>query len=173
MKILILSDSEIQSINQWISKMNQYKDIDQKKKVKNAKSHLQLKYEIIGKGQHRIVYDLQNGYVLKVAISEHGVTSNENENKIYLNCPPYLRKYLCPVIEFGQGWIIMEKMVSKITKDEEYYENLSKLKNKFLMYEIDPKDMNSNNMALSKTGEIMIIDYGNFILKQGKSNLDN
>jgi hypothetical protein len=165
MKSLILSDRDIQSINLWISKMNYYEDQDRKQKVKNAKRTLRFKYKIIGYGWHRIVYKLNNGYILKVAISNHGFKSNETEYKVYTNCPSELRKSLCPVKEIGHGWIIMEKMASYIPVTKVSSEKLSELENKFLKYRIDPKDiMNRSNLVLSKTGEITVIDYGDFIM---------
>jgi hypothetical protein len=163
-KSLILSDLDIQSINLWISKMNHYKDVDRKQKIKNAQSILQLKYKRIGAGSSRIVYDLENGYVLKVALSEGGVKCNETEFNIFTNCPPDLREHLCPVKEFGCSWNIMKKMIPKIPVNEIYNEKLSELNNKFRKYGIIPRDTNNNNLALSKKGEIIVIDYGHFIM---------
>ena len=165
----ILSNSDIKSIHLWISTMKNYNRKGRIKTGKNAKTILQLKYKMIGLGNHRIVYDLKNGYVLKVALRKQGIKNNETEFKIYnIHCPPKLRKHLCPVIEFGQGWIIMEKMVSKIPINKKYDKMHAELKNKFVMYGIYPKDMHRGNLALSETGQITVIDYGNFKLKQGK-----
>jgi len=161
-----LSKREIQSINVWISKMRNYKD--NKQKIKKAKSILKLKYKVIGYGYHRIVYDLNNNYVLKIAIRGRGLRSNKTEFEIYKNCPPKLREHLCPVKEFGHGWIIMEKFSLEVPKNEIYNEKLSRLKKRFLKAGIIPEDIKKSNMMLSKENKIIIIDYGNFKLKQGE-----
>jgi len=166
---LILSKREIQSINVWISKMNPYRDEDPKEKVKKAESILKLNYKRIGHGRSRIVYDLNDKYVLKIALSEKGLKGNETEFEIYKNCPSKLRKHLCPVKEFGYGWIIMKKTLLKVPREEIYNEKLSQLRNRFLKAGIIPHDTVRGNIRLSKKDEIIIVDYGNFELKQGKS----
>ena len=85
MKRRILSNRDKQSIDLWISKMNHYEGYQ---KAEDAKRTLQFKYKIIGYGWHRIVYDLNNGYILKVSTSNHGLESNTTEYKVYTNCPP-------------------------------------------------------------------------------------
>lgn len=165
---LILSEREIQSINVWISKMDPYKGKDPGQKVKKAESILKLKYKRIGNGRSRIVYELNNKYVLKIALSEKGLKGNQTEFEIYKNCPPKLRKHLCPVKEFGYGWIIMKKISLKVPKNEIYDEKLSQLRDRFLKAGIIPHDTRSCNIMLSKKDKIIIIDYGNFKLKQGE-----
>lgn len=159
----MLSKRNIESIESWISKMDHYKFQDRKQKIKIAKRTLQFKYKIIGYGWHRIVYDLNNGYVLKVAISDHGLKSNETEYKIYTNCPYELRQYLCPIKKLGYGWLIMMKMEYDVSK-ERYIEEISRLKNKFQVAGIIPYDLKSLNVKQSKEGKITIIDYGDFFM---------
>ncbi|URT73201.1 hypothetical protein [Cytobacillus firmus] len=167
MKSLFLSDRDIHSIKLWLSRMKTPKNVKLRRKEKGmrAESILQLKYEMIGSGSHRIVYDLQNNYVLKIVISRKGFFNNRNEYNIYNNCPPGLKEHLCPVIEIGQGWIIMERMVPGIPMDEKYAEKLSQLNSKFSNYGITPFDVKNTNLALSQEGEIVVIDYGNFEMK--------
>ncbi|HZH60690.1 MAG TPA: hypothetical protein VEY70_14170 [Metabacillus sp.] len=159
----MLSKRDIQSINLWISKMNHYNYQDKKQKIKNAKRILKLKHKIIGYGWHRIVYDLNNGYVLKVAISDHGLKSNETEYKVYTNCPYELREYLCPIKKLGHGWIIMRKMEYEVP-NKRYIEELARLKNKFQNAGIIPYDLKKLNVMLSKEGKITVIDYGDFFM---------
>lgn len=73
-KSLFLSDRDIHSIKLWLSRMKTPKNVKIKRKEKGirAESILQLKYDMIGSGSHRIVYDLQNDYVLKIVISRKG-----------------------------------------------------------------------------------------------------
>ncbi|KKK38096.1 hypothetical protein WQ57_09745 [Mesobacillus campisalis] len=162
----ILSNSDIKSIHLLISTLKNGNKKNRKKMAEKAKEILQLKYKVIGCGKQRIVYDLQNGYVLKIAFCKLGIKSNETEFKMYnIHCPPELRKHLCPVIELGQGWIIMRKMESEVPMNKDFDKMLTELKNKFLMYGINPNDLTKYNLALSETGTITVIDYGNFKLK--------
>jgi len=160
---VFLSNWEIKSINLWLSKMHHYKDNSKSQRANKAKEILQLEHKMIGNGRNRIVYDLNNGYVLKVALTEWGIQSNKTEFKIYNHCPVDLREHLCLVKEDGHGWIIMKKMEIEVP-DEIYNKELTQLKNKFLAAGIKPKDMWKSNMRLSKKGKITVVDYGNFIM---------
>jgi hypothetical protein len=160
-----LSEQEITSINSWILKIkneNVHKKIQQRKKhVNRAIKTLGLKYNKIGNGKTRIVFDLENGYVLKVALNCHGIWGNEKEYKLFFNSPSHIQKHLCPVKDFGYGWIIMKKMTQKPSK-KDYSEKLSLLIKKFKENGIEAKDMRKNNLALSENGEIIVIDYAMF-----------
>ncbi|MED3855159.1 hypothetical protein P4607_27895 [Priestia megaterium] len=158
-----MSNLEIQSINLWLSKIHHNKDTSKSQRANEAKTILQLKYQKIGNGRQRIVYDLNNGYVLKVALTKKGIQCNKREFKIYNHCQADLRKHLCPVKEFGDGWIIMEKMDIKVPNGI-YNKEVTQLKNKFLAAGIRPRDMGNSNIRLSKKGKITVIDYGHFIM---------
>ncbi|MCI0764700.1 hypothetical protein [Bacillus sp. TL12] len=164
----MISLRDIQFINIWLSQMKHYRGRDKKQKAEKAQNILKLKYKMIGYGENRIVYDLNNKYVLKIAITRWGLRSNKTEFEIYKNCPPELREHLCPVKKFGFGWIIMKKFSLKVPENEIYNEKLSQLKNRFLKTGIIPEDIywynepNMNNMMLSEKDKIIIIDYGDF-----------
>jgi hypothetical protein len=81
--------------------MHHYKNGSKSQRANKAKEILQLKYKKIGNGWQRIVYDLNNGYVLKVALTKKGIQCNKKEFKIYNHCRADLRKHLCPVKEVG------------------------------------------------------------------------
>lgn len=165
MNSLILSESEIQSINLWITTMDpsRIKDRETKqKRTKEAENTLQFQYNMLGSGKHRIGYDLGNGYVLKIAIADSGFFANEAEFNMYRECPDHLRGFLCPVIEYGEAWIIMKKMILTVPANELYDLKVSQLKNKFLAGGIIPSDMKPGNLRLSEEGEIIVIDYGKF-----------
>lgn len=157
----MLSDRDIQSINLWISKMKQCEYKNRHQRLNDAERILQLKYKIIAKGGRRMVYDLENGYVLKVAITNWGLKSNETEFNIYTHCLPELQKYLCPVKSFGNGWIIMIKMDLKVP-EKIFKEKKPQLKNEFLKVGIRTMDLTRFNTRLSEKGEIIVIDYGEF-----------
>ncbi|MDD9781738.1 hypothetical protein PVE99_04920 [Priestia megaterium] len=158
-----MSNLEIQSINLWLSKIHHNKDTSKSQRANKAKTILQLKYQKIGNGRQRIVYDLNNGYVLKVALTKKGIQCNKREFKIYNHCRADLRKHLCPVKEVGRFWIIMEKMDIKVPNGI-YNKEVTQLKNKFLAAGIRPRDMGNSNIRLSKKGKITVIDYGHFIM---------
>jgi hypothetical protein len=170
-----LSDTDIEQIAVWVAQIDKVKIKLGEEKIdttNKATSIMQLNYHIIGGGKHRIVFDLNNEYVLKVAISEWGLLSNENEFVFYHHCTDHLRKYLCPAVELGRGWLIMKKMLIKVPEDEESHKKLSLLEAKFVENGIIPGDVRRKkvkpggikrgNLALSDEGEIVIIDYGNF-----------
>ncbi|MBM7587450.1 hypothetical protein JOC86_004023 [Bacillus pakistanensis] len=158
-----LSEEELQSIDRWLSKMGQNIFESTSQIASNAKKTMGLKYKIIGHGVFRIVYDLNNGYVLKVAIRRKGLGCNETEMKTYRNSPTHLRKHLCPVKEYGHGWIIMKKMDRLSPMMEKSHKHkISEIKSEFLQHGIIPKDIKEENIALSNEGEIIVIDYGHF-----------
>lgn len=148
--------------------MKQYNSLGLYKRVNIAKNVLKLKYKIIGNGHNRIVYDLKNGNVLKVAISNLGLRNNKIEFRIYRKCPGHLRKYLCPVKKKGRGWIVMRKIETKVPVNKRYDTQIDQLRQRFIEAGIKPEDMmNRANLALSKDRQIIVIDYGNFsIMKQ-------
>jgi len=122
-----------------------------------------LTYPKLGNGRHRIVFDFNNGYVLKVALTKKGIQCNETEFKIYNHCQADLRKHLCQVKEVGHGWIVMKKIDIEVPV-EISSEELIPLKNKFRDARIKPRDMGNSNIRLSKKGKITVVDYGNFIM---------
>jgi hypothetical protein len=159
-----LSDDDIRSINLWTSQMKRYWFQTIRQKSEKAQSILQLPYKMIGGGTNRLVYDLNNGNVLKVAISNWGLQCNKNEFKIYTHCPDNFKKHLCPVKEFGYGWIIMEKMDRELPLNLHYFTKVSGLEMKFLVAGIIPIDMKRmSNLALTEENEITVIDYGLFV----------
>jgi hypothetical protein len=174
----ILSETDLTSINFWISNLEHQKIKDNESKLKvvnQAENTLNFSYKLIGSGRSRIVFDLENGFVLKIAISYVGIIANEREYNHYSHCPDDLRRYLCPVEAFGHSWIIMKKMESTHPNDEKYNKKLLKMEKKFIKYGISPDDIRNENghpklknLAVSEEGVIIIIDYGSF--KHGKPN---
>jgi hypothetical protein len=56
--------------------------------------------KVIGSGVRRLVYDLNNGYVLKVSKSEYGVKSNKREVITYASSPFHVRKHLAKILDY-------------------------------------------------------------------------
>lgn len=162
-KTNLLSPQELNSINLWISSMNKWGNKGIFTKVTMAKRTLRLKYKILGNGYTRIVYDMGNNYVLKVALSEFGLKCNKTEFEMFNHSPPDLKKHLCPVIQYGNGWIVMEKMLFKVPENKRFNYEIMQLQNKFKSHGIIPEDFKKKNLALSKEQILTVIDYGNFI----------
>lgn len=99
---------------------------------------------------------------MKIALCEMGMIGNANEAYLYHNCNKEVQKYLCPVKEFGTGWIIMKKMDTKVPLAIMEYTKLIGLELKFLRYGIIPIDLRLANVAYSKDHEMVVIDYGLF-----------
>ncbi|MFP3511289.1 hypothetical protein SB775_16880 [Peribacillus sp. SIMBA_075] len=159
----LLSQQEIKAIESWVSQMWTYQFYKTARQiVSTASKTLKFKYKMIGYGLNRVVYDLNNGYILKIALSEVGLISNANEAYIYNNCNKEVKKYLCPVKEYGLGWIIMKKVDTKVSIRE--YTKLIKLELKFLRYGIIPIDLRLDNVGFNENNEMVVIDYGLFTM---------
>ncbi|MFJ8069937.1 hypothetical protein ACIQZD_13430 [Peribacillus sp. NPDC096447] len=164
-KSTMLSMQEIRAIESWISQIgisSFYKTVGQK--ISTASKTLKFKYKMIGHGLNRVVYDLNNGYILKIALSEVGLISNANEAYIYNNCNEEVKKYLCPVKEHGTGWIIMKKVDTKVPFAIKEYTKLIKLELKLLRYGIIPIDLRLDNVGYNENDEMVVIDYGLFTM---------
>lgn len=143
--------------------MGSYRSLTEERKGSKALKALHLPYKVIGSGKTRIVYDLGNGYVVKIAISKRGIHSNETEYMLYNQCSSRLRRYLCPVIEYGDGWIIMEKRDRILYLTENDEKKLPKLRKRFLKEGIEARSLRSKNLALAKDNKrLIVIDYGSF-----------
>lgn len=153
------------SISRWIAKLERYNWLGQydrltpNHRAKIARAELRLPYRSLGHGFYRLVYDLGNGYVLKVAISSSGMRCNELEYRLYASCTKHIKQHLCPVAGFGHGWIIMKKM--KVAGTGKHLK-LKVLSKKFRKAGILPYDMKRANSAMYE-GRIVVIDYGNFM----------
>lgn len=130
---------------------------------------------IIGTGRKRIVYDLGDGTVLKVAKSKAGLTSNRTEILLYKSRrSASVRKYLAEIVKYGDGWLVMKKYTRPFPSSNKYLKKYYKLKAKFRKNGIIPRDMYSmthkkpskTNLRLTRSGAIVVIDYGNFKFKR-------
>lgn len=121
--------------------------------------------KVFGEGDSRIVYDLGNGYVLKVAKSKKAIKYNESEIRIYNACPSSLRKHLAMIKRYGRRWLIMKKYDRKFPKTRRYANKLNKLMTEFRKHGIVPHDITRDNLRLTHNGMIKVIDYGNFRLR--------
>ncbi|MBP1967570.1 hypothetical protein [Paenibacillus aceris] len=166
----LLTSNDLKAIKKWIKKLEEkYYNSENKRDI--ARSELKLSYEEIGSGERRIVFDLKNGLVLKVAVSKTGIKNNKNEAEIYKKFKSSLRSHLAKVIDYGHGWIIMEKIDQQVSQNDENREKVLILRKKFLRRGmrardiIDPssKEPKWNNIRYrEKDNLIIVIDYGPF-----------
>ncbi|RKN64598.1 hypothetical protein [Paenibacillus ginsengarvi] len=127
--------------------------------------------KVVGGGMSRIVYDLGNGYVLKIAQSKDGIISNKREVTIYKSAPLILKKHLGHIKKYGDGysWIVMKGYHLNFKKTDRIMRKLITMKADFRKYGIIPSDItskngnpNNKNIRRKPNGEIVIIDYGDF-----------
>ncbi|CAH0174140.1 hypothetical protein SRABI96_01269 [Peribacillus sp. Bi96] len=164
-KSKMLSRQEIKAIESWISQIGTFQFLNTAdQQMVTAKKTLKFKYKMIGHGFNRVVYDLNNGYILKIALSEVGLISNANEAYIYNNCNEEVKKYICPVKEHGTGWIIMKKVDTNVPLAIKEYTKLINLGLKFLRYGIIPIDLRLDNVGYNENDEMVVIDYGLFTM---------
>lgn len=125
----------------------------------------------IGVGARRIVYDIGNGQVLKVAKSKYGIKSNRKEVILFNSSSSEVRKLLGEIIDYEHKyqWVKMKKYKRDFPPLKEYKRKLYQLraifhKNGIIPYEIlgNNGKPNYNNLRLKDNGAIVVIDYGNF-----------
>lgn len=126
------------------------------------------KYKLLGVGSSRKVYDLNNGYVLKLAIDVRGILQNKNEHKIYSEAKSELFAEVAAVSD-DYKCLVMPK-ADKIKNIETVcrYYNVRNIK--FLIYDRISKELGKNTLSKpdlirpSSWGLIkgvpMIVDYG-------------
>jgi hypothetical protein len=127
--------------------------------------------KIIGEGARRLVYDLGNGNVIKVAKSKYGIRSNKREVKTYYSAPSRVKKHIAKIREYDKGfyWLIMKKYAVHFPKSRKYKKKLDKVRTEFRGHGIIPYEVvgrhgkpNFQNLRLKTSGKIVVIDYGNF-----------
>lgn len=68
-------------------------------------------FERIGKGSSRAVYAIDSMHVIKVAVNNYGDYQCRIEDRIYRHSEIRFRKYLCPVLWYKRGMIVMVRAV--------------------------------------------------------------
>jgi hypothetical protein len=130
-------------------------------------------------GFRRLVYDLGNGKVLKIAKSISGVKSNKTEVKMYSSCPYPIKKHLAKIIKYGNdySWLIMKRYNQIVPESAEYEQMFFELRSKFKKNGIIPYDIatrygkpNYKNIRLKPDGEIVVIDFGDFKFRSKVKN---
>jgi hypothetical protein len=128
--------------------------------------------KFIGSGLTRVVYDLGNGYVLKIAKSKKGILCNKMEVNMYTSSLEPLKKYLAQIVDYDTAylWVTMKKYDRKFPDSSIYRQELMKLVKIFLDNGIIPSKGTLNNpdslkrrhLRLKRNNQIVVIDYGGF-----------
>lgn len=132
------------------------------------------KKKFIAEGAGRRVYDLGNGYVVKLARNKRGKMENFNEHYIYQNAPEYIKKHLNPVVYLDEKYLIAPKVETlqdyiKRTdnKDNIPFDDYVSFfgKSEFLefllkTYQLDDFDLGYMFNWGIINGDIVLIDYG-------------
>jgi hypothetical protein len=164
-----LERKELKLIKKWIKKVKKHKYQSKFKCDTKPKKKMRLRYKVMGCGCNRIVYDIGNGAVLKVAITVRGIENNKREAKIYKSVPSKFKSHMAQVKESGNGWIIMEKIKKRTPVTMANKQRVLKLRRLFLQKGIRTNDLffrsgktHWSNIRI-KDQKIIIIDYGEFL----------
>lgn len=138
-----------------------------------SKKEIDNKFKYLGEGGGRIVYDINNDYVLKLSKFRGGYKQCETENYIYHNVQQHLKKYLCPVVWYKEDMIIMRKAIPLakerkekhknvfrrlgISEEDTLYINIEELVKTFNLLYGDIKSLSSWGIL---DNQIILIDYG-------------
>ena len=131
---------------------------------------INAKFLFLGEGISRVVFAIDDNYVIKVSKGREGLYQNRVENYVYTHAKAELRKYLCPIIWTKPDVIVMPRAIQLSSLTSEKYidiktirpeisakRDLLHLAKRFYLYYNDIKSVSSwgivNNIA-------MLIDYG-------------
>jgi hypothetical protein len=127
------------------------------------------KYRLIGSGSGRLVYDLDNGYVIKVVKNRRGLAQNKAEYRIAASDHSHIFAKVTAVSE-DSYYLVMEKaeMMSSIAEVWKYYH----VRNNRELFRLKKfrEAIRKNNLLLADLGRLnswgkvrgkpVIIDFG-------------
>lgn len=138
-----------------------------------SETDIERKFQYLGEGAGRIVYAIDEQFVIKLSKSKGGDLQCENEYYIYQHTPYKTKKYLCPVIWYRDDLLIMRRATSLVRHKEDkhknifryfnisiedpFYKNINMLIDKFDLLYGDVKSLSSWGLL---DGRLVLIDYG-------------
>lgn len=138
-----------------------------------SKKEISGKYKLLGEGGGRLIYGLDDRYVIKLSKSDGGDEQCEQEYYIYNDIEENLKRYLCPVIWYKDDMLIMRKAIPLAKNRKEKSKNVFKFLNVGIndtlylntMKLIEAYDLLYGDIkSLSSWGmidnQIVLIDYG-------------
>lgn len=131
---------------------------------------IQRRFLYLGEGISRVVFAINNDYVIKIAKDFDGDYQCSIEYHVYTHTNKILNSYLCPIVWYKRGMIVMPRAIplsyyisepyidiSKIRRDRNSYVDLIKLSQKFdLLFE----DIVSTSSWGILNNRMVLIDYG-------------
>lgn len=130
-------------------------------------------FEYLGEGAGRIIYAIDDIYVIKLSKFRGGYRQCETENYIYNNINEDLKRYLCPVVWYNEDMVIMRRAIPLAKRKEDKNKNIFKMLGvskydtlyKNVMDIVDTYDLLYGDVkSLSSWGildnQILLIDYG-------------
>ena len=127
------------------------------------------KYKYLGKGSSRRVFDMRNGYVLKVAINEAGIAQNKAEYHIYHSDETGI--FAEVIDELKEYKYLIMKKARKIKEfksvlkyfgvsNKDSLKNLDVIKNIISRYDLVWKEFKKETSWGIVDEKVVIIDYG-------------
>lgn len=112
----------------------------------------------LGQGASRKVYDMGNNKVIKINynVVQHG-DQCKSEVKVWETASDKVKPYLAAIVDFGDGWTIMEKAES-VAADMFDYELGYKI-GRDLRKVTNIGDLHPHNIGYFGAGQFKIIDY--------------
>ncbi|MCT8975415.1 hypothetical protein N4T77_02270 [Clostridium sp. CX1] len=130
-------------------------------------------FQYLGEGAGRIIYALDDDYVIKMSKFAGGDKQCKTEHYIYNHVQDHLKKYLCPVVWYKDDILIMRRAVPLAKKREErkqnvfnvlgiredniFYKNIQQLVQSFDLLYGDVKNLSSWGLI---DNQVVLIDYG-------------
>lgn len=128
------------------------------------------KYSILGTGSSRIVYDLNDGFVIKLAKDVRGISQNEAEHKTYLSHKSNLFAEVTAVSEDFKCLIMPKAKKIKNTSTVLKYYKVRSFKSlfkhdKLIISDIRNNELSTNDLFRASSWGIinntpLLIDYG-------------
>jgi len=134
---------------------------------------LKDKYKFLGQGASRIVYAIDETYVVKFSKNKTGKYQCKTEDYIYNNIDPKYRKYFCPIIWYKEGMIVMRRALplteilglkhgnifeyTSIRRSSDFFKNIKTIAKHYDLLYPDIKAISSWGILDQKP---LLIDYG-------------
>lgn len=134
---------------------------------------LKKHFKFLGQGASRVVYAIDNTYVVKISKNRTGKYQCKTENHIYNNIDPKYRKYFCPIVWYREGFVVMKRAepfseilglkhgsifeYTTINRNGDFFITLKKITKKYDLLYPDIKAISSWGIL---DGTPVLIDYG-------------
>jgi hypothetical protein len=119
--------------------------------LKLDKSKHQLPPKAFASTRYRLVYNLGSRLILKKARTKEGEQDSRNEVRLYKSVPLSLTQYLAKIIDYGLGWLVMEKARTPIPKSKASISYVRNIVAHFDQFGINAMDILSELLATEVT----------------------